>query len=335
MAPPLNFQHLIALSPVLAGRMMGGDWLWACTRLRFNYGTWNLIVWLVSFFIFHHNFSNIPFIWVLERVCLVFLLGWFVYPVLFLQFRKLQGVHNSRVGSIAWNNHILSTAGKKIVNFDTRAEPRAFQTCQGHRGRLCGLKWSPSGRQLASGGDDGLVCIWELSMASSNRWLHRYNNHKGSAKALCWSPVRGNLLASTGGDSDQCILVRNTSTCEVLSMVNTGCQINEILWSIDGKELLSSHGSYDNQLMLWNYPSMTKITDIPGHSTRILFMAQVRSNFLLCSFSVLFLCHYTITCYTVILVTELCYFAILEFRWEHSCNCRSRWIFKDLEECFA
>ncbi|KAH7671908.1 Anaphase promoting complex Cdc20 Cdh1 and Ama1 subunits protein [Dioscorea alata] len=189
-------------------------------------------------------------------------------------FRKLQGVHNSRVGSIAWNNHILSTAGKKIVSYDTRAEPHAFQTCQGHRGRVCGLKWSPSGRQLASGGGDGLVHIWELSMASSQRWLHRFNSHKGSAKALCWSPVHSNLLASTGGDSDQCILVRNTSTCEVLSMVNTSCQISEILWSIDGKELLSSHGSYDNQLMLWNYPSMTKITDLPGHSSRILFMAQ-------------------------------------------------------------
>ncbi|KAJ0984427.1 hypothetical protein J5N97_002783 [Dioscorea zingiberensis] len=188
-------------------------------------------------------------------------------------FRKLQGVHNSRVGSIAWNNHILTTAEKKIVNYDTRAEPCAFWTSQGHRGRVCGLRWSPSSRHLASGGDDGLVHIWDLSMGSK-QWLHRFNCHKGSAKALCWSPVCSNLLASSGGKSDQHILVRNTSTCEVLNVIDTGCQVSEILWSSDGRELLTSHGSPANQLILWKYPSMTKIAELPGHSSRILFMAQ-------------------------------------------------------------
>ena len=33
------------------------------------------------------------------------------------------------------------------------------------------------------------------------------------------------------------------------------------------KELLSSHGFSDNQLCLWKYPTMNKITELRGHST--------------------------------------------------------------------
>ena len=35
----------------------------------------------------------------------------------------------------------------------------------GHQQEVCGLKWSPSGNQLASGGNDNLLHIWQSGQA--------------------------------------------------------------------------------------------------------------------------------------------------------------------------
>ena len=114
------------------------------------------------------------------------------FILLSVQLRTLKGVHESRVGSLAWNNNILTTGGMdgRIVNNDVRIRDHAVQTYQGHSQEVCGLKWSGSGQQLASGGNDNLLHIWDVSMASSmpsagrNQWLHRLEDHTAAVKAL-------------------------------------------------------------------------------------------------------------------------------------------------------
>ena len=36
----------------------------------------------------------------------------------------------------------------------------------GHQQEVCGLKWSPSGGQLASGGNDNLLHVWQPGQVS-------------------------------------------------------------------------------------------------------------------------------------------------------------------------
>jgi len=45
-------------------------------------------------------------------------------------------------------------------------------------------------------------------------------------------------------------------------------------WSAHDKELVSSHGYSHNQLILWKYPSMVKVAELTGHTSRVLHMAQ-------------------------------------------------------------
>ena len=169
----------------------------------------------------------------------------------------------------------------KIVNNDVRTRSHALQTYQGHSQDVCGLKWSGSGRLLASGGNDSLLHIWDLSMASStpapgqNQWVNRFEDHIAAVKALAWCPFQSNLLTSGGGDSDRCIKLWNTDTGTCLNSVNTGSQVCSLLWNKNERELLSSHGFTQNQLTLWKYPSMVKTAELTGHSSRVLFMAQV------------------------------------------------------------
>ncbi|XP_019173777.1 PREDICTED: cell division cycle 20.1, cofactor of APC complex-like isoform X2 [Ipomoea nil] len=193
--------------------------------------------------------------------------------------RTLRGGHQSRVGALDWNNHILTTGGMDglINNNDVRVRMHIVKTYRGHRQEVCGLKWSASGRQLASGGNDNLLHIWDRSKASSNsttQWLHRLEDHTAAVKALAWSPFRDNLLASGGGASDRCIKFWNSHSGTCVNSIDTGSQVCALLWNKNERELLSSHGFTQNQLTLWKYPSMVKMAELTGHTSRVLFMAQ-------------------------------------------------------------
>ncbi|XP_010255691.1 PREDICTED: cell division cycle 20.1, cofactor of APC complex-like isoform X1 [Nelumbo nucifera] len=195
------------------------------------------------------------------------------------KLRTLQGGHRARVGSLDWNNHILTTGAMDglIINNDVRVRSHIIETYRGHHREVCGLKWSASGQQLASGGNDNLLYIWDRSVASSNsptQWLHRLEDHTAAVKALAWCPFQGNLLASGGGRGDECIKFWNTHTGACLNSVDTGSQVCSLLWNTNERELLSSHGFTQNQLTLWKYPSMVKIAELTGHTSRVLFMAQ-------------------------------------------------------------
>ncbi|CAH8361921.1 unnamed protein product [Eruca vesicaria subsp. sativa] len=185
--------------------------------------------------------------------------------------RTLEGCHYTRVGSLAWNSDILTTGGMdgRILNNDVRIRSHVVATYKGHSQEVCGLKWSGCGQRLASGGNDRLVHIWDRS--SSTRWLQRLRGHSSAVKALAWCPFQSNLLATGGGEGDRKVKFWNAERGACLNTVDTGSQVSSLLWSKNERELLGSHGS---QLTLWKYPSMVKMAELPGHTSRILSMAQ-------------------------------------------------------------
>ncbi|VFQ99205.1 unnamed protein product [Cuscuta campestris] len=170
-----------------------------------------------------------------------------------------------------------------IFSNDVQVRSHIAETYKGHSQEVCGLIWSASGQQLASGGNDNLLYIWDRSstaVSSSNstssttQWLHRFEEHTAAVKALAWCPFQGNLLASGGGGGDRCIKFWNTHTGSSVNSVDTGSQVCALLWNKSERELLSSNGFTKNQLTLWKYPSMVKMAELTGHTSRVLFMAQ-------------------------------------------------------------
>jgi WD40 repeat protein len=84
---------------------------------------------------------------------------------------------------------------------------------------VCGLKWSPDDRQIASGGNDNQLYIW--NQASANPVL-KFSDHTAAVKAIAWSPHQHGLLASGGGTADRCIRFWNTTTSTALNHLDTG-----------------------------------------------------------------------------------------------------------------
>ena len=186
--------------------------------------------------------------------------------------RNLRG-HSSRVSSLAWNSHLLSTGGRDsaILNHDVRVREHVVGRLRGHEQEVCGLKWSSNGTQLASGGNDNLLMIWE---SGAERATHRLTMHQAAVKALAWCPFQSNLLASGGGTADRTIRFWNTHTGACLNSIDTGSQVCSLQWNRHEKEILSSHGFAQNQLCLWKYPSLAKVAELTGHTSRVLHLAQ-------------------------------------------------------------
>jgi cell division cycle protein 20 (cofactor of APC complex) len=203
--------------------------------------------------------------------------------------RTLQG-HSARVSSLAWNQHWLTSGGRDamIHNHDIRASTDIVSKYKNHEQEVCGLKWNDDGTCLASGSNDNTVCLWDSSMSGQAAYSNRstgsnggvndhaprlvLDQHKAAVKALDWCPFHRGLLASGGGTADRSIKFWNTSSGAMLNSIDTGSQVCSIVWSKHQRELCSSHGYSENQLILWKYPTMTKIKELTGHTARVLNM---------------------------------------------------------------
>eukprot|EP00697_Spironema_sp_BW2_P010618 gnl/Spiro4/25946_TR12926_c0_g1_i1.p1 gnl/Spiro4/25946_TR12926_c0_g1~~gnl/Spiro4/25946_TR12926_c0_g1_i1.p1 ORF type:complete len:326 (+),score=103.89 gnl/Spiro4/25946_TR12926_c0_g1_i1:413-1390(+) len=193
------------------------------------------------------------------------------------QVRSMRG-HSARVGCLAWNKHILSSGSRDttIHHHDVRTAQHHVGTLLGHSQEVCGLRWSPNGLQLASGGNDNLLNVWDGVQVghTGNAARHTLAHHQAAVKALAWCPLQANLLASGGGTADRTIKFWNTQTGALLNSVDTHSQVCALQWSRFDKELVSSHGFTQNQLTVWKYPSMVKVTELTGHTSRVLHLAQ-------------------------------------------------------------
>lgn len=128
------------------------------------------------------------------------------------RLRTMTG-HTARISSLAWNAHILSTGSRDrtILHRDVRSPSQYIRRLAGHKQEVCGLKWNADTEQLASGGNDNKIFVWDKM---DERWLHRWGEneggHKAAVKAIAWSPHQRGLLASGGGTADRCIKFWNT-----------------------------------------------------------------------------------------------------------------------------
>ncbi|XP_061348206.1 B-type cell cycle switch protein ccs52A isoform X2 [Gastrolobium bilobum] len=166
------------------------------------------------------------------------------------KIRSMEG-HRLRVGALAWSSSLLSSGGrdKNIYQRDIRAQEDFVSKLSGHKSEVCGLKWSYDNRELASGGNDNRLFVWNQH---STQPVLKYCEHTAAVKAIAWSPHLHGLLASGGGTADRCIRFWNTTTNSHLSCMDTGSQVCNLVWSKNVNELLAT---------------------LTGHTYRVLYLA--------------------------------------------------------------
>ena len=188
------------------------------------------------------------------------------------RLRTMTG-HTARVGALAWNDHILTSGSRDrlIYHRDVRQADQYLRKLVGHKQEVCGLRWNTEDGQLASGGNDNKLMVWDKL---SETPLYKFSEHTAAVKAIAWSPHQHNLLASGGGTADRRIKFWNTSTGQCIQELDTGSQVCNLAWSKNSNELVSTHGYSQNQIVVWKYPSMTQVASLTGHTYRVLYLAM-------------------------------------------------------------
>lgn len=205
--------------------------------------------------------------------------------------RKPLSRHSHRVGVIAWRDANVLASGSRdrsILMRDIRMPDDVTHRLGFHKQEVCGLKWSADSLYLASGGNDNKLAIWDVR--ASDRPLC-YGKHKAAVKAITWSPHESGLIASGGGTADRCIKFWNINSfiagskkvcfaggsqsvlLKPQSVMDTGSQVCNLLWSKNVNEIVSTHGYSLNQIVVWKYPTMDKIVTLTGHTYRVLYLA--------------------------------------------------------------
>ncbi|MCJ1253641.1 ubiquitin-protein transferase activating protein [Lignoscripta atroalba] len=185
------------------------------------------------------------------------------------KLRSMHG-HETRVGVMGWNKHILSTGARSglVYNHDVRVAQHKVAELVSHTSEVCGLEWRSDGAQLATGGNDNLVSIWDARSLGAPKF--QKTNHRAAVKALSWCPWQLNLLATGGGSYDRHIHFWNTTTGARTNSIDTGSQVTSLRWSNHYREIVSSSGFPDNSLSIWSYPTLVRNVEIPAHETRVL-----------------------------------------------------------------
>ena len=119
------------------------------------------------------------------------------------------------------------------------------------------VRWSNSGQYLASGGDDKLVMIWQLSRYPGGKLAFHYFVSL-SSKRLFFLPT-GSTIFGGGGKTNvehwRCVSTLRGHSGDVL----------DLGWSPSDQYLASS--SVDNTIRIWNMLNMPEsVAVLKGHT---------------------------------------------------------------------
>lgn len=179
--------------------------------------------------------------------------------------------HSSRVGALAWKENIIASGSRDshVMLTDIRSRKPFERKLEGHRQEICGLAFNPYDWQLASGGNDNRVSVWD---AGKNCEIMRISDHIAAVKALSWSTHQSGVLATGGGSTDKTIKLWNVKSNSLMKSIDTGSQVCALRFSKSLNELVSTHGFSQNQIEVWKVPGMERVATLKGHTERVLYL---------------------------------------------------------------
>lgn len=121
--------------------------------------------------------------------------------------------HTASVEDIQWSpneRNVLATCSvdKSVRIWDTRTAPHkaCMLTAENaHDSDVNVISWNKTEPFIASGGDDGVLKVWDLRHFQSNKPIATFKHHTNHITTVQWNPNESTVLAS-GGDDDQIAL---------------------------------------------------------------------------------------------------------------------------------
>ncbi|AOX00430.1 hypothetical protein BJP34_14050 [Moorena producens PAL-8-15-08-1] len=133
---------------------------------------------------------------------------------------------------------------------------------QGYTADVTEIAFSPDGKQIISGSDDGTVRLWNTE---TGQLIHTLEGHTDDVNGIAFSPDGKQILS---GSYDDTLRLWDTETGQLIhTLEGHTSSVTEIAFSRDGKQILS--GSFDNTVRLWDTASGQLIHTLEGHTSSV------------------------------------------------------------------
>lgn len=157
------------------------------------------------------------------------------------------------------------------LDVPSKAAGTALCIYRGHSQGINSLTWSPDGKFIASGSDDGSVQIWDAKTGDKKVI---YTGHAHWVRAVAWSP--DGIYIASGSDDCTVQLWKAVNGDHVLTYTGHAHWVNAIVWSHDAKRIAS--GSHDKTVQIWDRASGDIITTYNSHTASVLAVAWSRDG---------------------------------------------------------
>jgi WD40 repeat protein/serine/threonine protein kinase len=130
-------------------------------------------------------------------------------------------------------------------------------TLAAHRRAVAGVAFTPDGRIMATGGEEGLAKLWDVA---THREIVRLKGHLKSVHGVAISPD-GDRLATGGGGAEAVKLWDMQTHQELITLAGEGSLTIFLRFSPEGNKLIALNldSEYKLRLQIWRAPSWAEI----------------------------------------------------------------------------
>ncbi|KAM4735710.1 glutamate-rich WD repeat-containing protein 1 [Anableps anableps] len=114
--------------------------------------------------------------------------------------------HSKSVEDLQWSPtegtvFASCSVDQSIRIWDIRAPPNSMLSAnEAHSSDINVISWNKSEPFLLSGGDDGLLKVWDLRQFKTGRPVASFKQHCGPITSVEWSPMDSSVFAASGAD---------------------------------------------------------------------------------------------------------------------------------------
>ncbi|EIW68862.1 hypothetical protein TREMEDRAFT_31214, partial [Tremella mesenterica DSM 1558] len=179
-------------------------------------------------------------------------------------YESITQVHDDSIRAMAYSHN-----GQALVSTDRLGMIKYFTPhltnihgFAGHREACHGVSWSPNDERFVTGGDDGLVKIWDYREGKEEKVL---SGHGWDVRCVDWHPSKGLVVS---GSKDMLVKFWDPRTGKDLSTLHSHkSTINTCAWSPSGHLVATAGG--DSTVRLFDIRTFRELEPLKGHTKEI------------------------------------------------------------------
>ncbi len=142
----------------------------------------------------------------------------------------------------------------------------SIRALRGHRGSAMTVAFSPDGKLIVSGGEDGVLRLWDAEGDAALRTLH------GHGSIITDVAVSSDGSTCVSGSYDKTVRVWDCASGDMLHAL-TGHQdtVTRVLYTADDRNIVS--GDADGRIRVWDSLTGAFVSELAGQETRISALA--------------------------------------------------------------